>query len=149
MFENVMFHQAVYWIEELKKRATLSNLQIGWEKKSNASIVPWEVSQKTQVKMQPTHTTPPAAIQPPSLCQWTDTLCLTPTYCLCPIQQYDVESYHTSRCRGRGTINFMLQTSMYGHTEHSGDCPTLQLHIYDSQPNSMEVVNNEERRMRL
>ena len=57
---------------------------------NKVSIVPWELSQMTQVKKQPTHPTPPAAIQPSSLCQWTDTLCMPSTYCLGPFQQYEV-----------------------------------------------------------
>ena len=57
---------------------------------NKVSIVPWELSQMTQVKKQPTHTTPPAVIQPSSLCQWTDTLCMPSTYCLGPFQQYEV-----------------------------------------------------------
>ena len=142
MFEKFIFHQAVYWTSEWKKKATLSNLQIECDKRVMAALHHEKYPRRPRSRCS-RHTIPSAAIQPHSLCQWTDTLCLTPTYCLCPIQQHDVERYHISRCRGRGVINFMSQTSNYGYPEHSGDCPTL--HTYDSQPNSIEAVNKDER----
>ena len=81
---------------------------------SQTSIVARELSQMTQVKKQPTHTTPPPAIQPPSLCQWTDTLCMPSTYCPGPFQQYEVMELLQVGAEGEvGIIDFMLQASSH------------------------------------
>ena len=120
------------------KIANMINLQ------SQTSIVAWELSQMTQVKKQPTHTTPPAAIQPPSLCQWTDTLCMPSTYCLRPFQQYEVMELLQVGAEGEvGIIDFMLQASSH----HSQSIYSITFNReanvswYTRTPNRLEKIN--------